>query len=194
MDLKKLRKEHKISQQTLADKLEVSVQTVKSWESGRRNLPKTKEMLIEAIFSSQSKPKEKSLPYYDIDATASQIEVFNDYVERPAYYMQLPSFQDCDFACNVSGDSMYPRFCSGDVIICKQITNMDYFQYGEPYLVITNADYDNMRTIKLIRKHKTDDDKIILKPSNPNFDESEITKDSIVKLYLIKGKINRAVM
>lgn len=138
-------------------------------------------------------PQSKKLPYYDIDATASQIEVYSENFEEPSYYMSIPAFSDCNFACNVYGDSMYPMFQSGEVIVCKEQGN-NIIQYGEVYLVITNELADNLRTIKKIRKCKTDDSLVTLAPSNPNFDSFEIPKESIVKLYLIKGKIKRNTM
>lgn len=135
----------------------------------------------------------KKVPYYDIDATASQIEVYSETFEEPAYYMSIPAFSDCNFACNVYGDSMYPMFQSGEVIVCKEQGN-NIIQYGEVYLIITNELADNLRTIKKIRKCKADDSLVTLAPSNPNFDSFEIPKESIVKLYLIKGKIKRNTM
>lgn len=138
-------------------------------------------------------PLSQKLPYYDIDATATQIEVYSDAHEEPAYYMSIPAFSDCNFACNVYGDSMFPMFQSGEVIVCKE-QNSNLIQYGEVYLIITNEVADNLRTIKKIRKFKSDDSLVTLSPSNPNFDSFEIPKKAIIKLYLIKGKIKRNTM
>ncbi len=135
----------------------------------------------------------ENIPYYDIDATG-EIEVVNDYDESPSYFMHLPNFKDCDFACNVSGDSMYPQICSGEVILCKEVKNTDIIQFGETYLVVCNEKADYLRTIKRIRKNKSNPNVYILNSANPDFDDFEIPINSIDKLYTVKGSMKRRVM
>lgn len=140
--------------------------------------------------SPQEKSKNNGVPYYDIDITASFQESFNDIAETPEMYIDFKPFNDCTAYLPIYGDSMYPKFASGEIVALKKITNLNVILFGEPYLIITNNITDNLRTLKIIRKHK-DEDKLILKPSNPNFDETVIPKESVVSLYLVKGKITR---
>ena len=89
-----------------------------------------------------------SIPFYDIDVTASIAEAFHDTPEIPQYYIDFPPLNDCTAAFPVFGESMEPDFFAGEVVLVKEITNVDSMLWGEPYLVITNANCDNLRTIK----------------------------------------------
>ena len=46
----------------------------------------------------------------------------------------------------------------------KQIHNLDVLMYGETYLVITNANANNLKTVKEVHYHK-DQSKLILRAS-----------------------------
>lgn len=127
--------------------------------------------------------KNIGVPFYDIDVTASNIVSFNDYPELPEYNVDFKPFNDCIAMLPVVGDSMYPEYKNGDIVAIKEAPTTHYC-YGETHLIITKEGY---RTIKKLRKHK-DDDKIILKPVNPNYDEDTILKEDILKLYLVKGQ------
>src|SRR4051812_13710834 len=58
---------------------------------------------VKAPFRNRS-----SVPYYDIDVAASNIEMFDDNKELPTLSISIPGFEDCSFAVPVWGDSMYP--------------------------------------------------------------------------------------
>lgn len=130
------------------------------------------------------------VPYYDIDISASLTESFSDVKEAPEFYVDFRPFNDCTVYLPVFGDSMYPLISSGEIVALKKVDNPEYIQYGEPHLIITNSESNNMRTLKIIRKHQNDE-MIILKPVNPLFDEMTIPRKSILSLYIVKGKITR---
>ena len=130
------------------------------------------------------------VPYYDIDVTATLTESFSDIIEEPEFYVDFKPFNDCSAYLPVFGDSMHPMINSGEIVALKKVDNPEYIQYGEPHLVITNAVTNNMRTLKIVRKHK-DESMIILKPINLDFDELAIPRNSILSLYIVKGKITR---
>lgn len=129
----------------------------------------------------------KSIPYYDIEVSAGPISFYQDYPELPNTALEIPFVSDVDLAMPVYGDSMYPRIKSGDIVLLKKIKDPDVILFGEVYLVITN-DY---RTIKYIRKHE-DEDKIILVSENDRFDPVVIKKESILHLFLYKGKFEKS--
>lgn len=130
------------------------------------------------------------VPYYDLDVTATIAESFSDVKEDPEFYVDFKPFNDCSVYLPVFGDSMYPLISSGEIVALKRVDNREYIQYGEPHLVITNAVSNNMRTLKIIRKHQ-DDEMITLKSINPSFDDFVIPRSSILSLYIVKGKITR---
>lgn len=103
----------------------------------------------EMLIRPEDKITEKrGIPFYDINVTASIAESFNDIPEVSQYLISYPPLNDCCAAFPVYGESMEPDFFAGEVVLVKEITNVDSMLWGEPYLVITNANCDNLRTIK----------------------------------------------
>lgn len=134
---------------------------------------------------------ENGVPFYDMDVTASITESFNDVREEVQYYINYPPLNDCDAAFPVYGDSMVPDFYPGEVILVREIRNVDSMLWGEPYLVITNADCDNLRTIKNVYLSE-DRQKFILRATNPRYaGDTIVPRDSVLKIFLVKGKVNR---
>lgn len=140
-----------------------------------------------------SQASEGLVPYYDVkfsqlaDRTA---DIFQD--AKPNYYVDYRPFNDCTAYLPVYGDSMFPQFANGEIIAVKEIPNRDVILWGEPYLVVTDVRANNMVTVKQLHQH-ADAEKIILRSSNPAYQgDTVIDKYSIVKLYIIKGKITQS--
>ncbi len=132
------------------------------------------------------------VPYYeDIEITGSILSMAQDYPEVPSFYIDYEHFNDCTAYLPVVGDSMYPQYCSGEIIAVKQVTNLDVIQWGEAYFIVTNDHCNNLRTIKQLHPHE-DENKLVLRASNPNFrGDTTISKSDILALFIIKGKIKR---
>lgn len=129
------------------------------------------------------------VPYYNIGEEDSFIVNEN----TPEYFVNYKPFNDCYAYIPVYGDSMYPKFAAGDVIAIKEVSNYNVLQWGEAYVIITDAGTNAIRAIKLIHEH-ADRTKLILRSSNPNFKgDTIINRNNIVALYLIKGKITRSL-
>lgn len=146
------------------------------------------------MLKSESLPKPHggaNIPFYDIDVTASIAEVFCDTPEIPQYYINFPPLNDCTAAFPVYGESMEPDFYAGEVVLVKEVTNVDSMLWGEPYLVITNANCDNLRTIKNV--YLSDDrQKFILRATNPRYaGDTIVPRNDVLKIFLVKGKVNR---
>jgi transcriptional regulator with XRE-family HTH domain len=200
--IRELRTREKLTQKELAGKLKLSPQQISRYENG------DDEPLIETIHSlakifkvdvsyllggkklSQGADKVPGIPVYSIDASASNVEMYNDTInEPPAFYITMKDYADCDFGARVYGDSMYPEIHSGDYIICKKIDNgFSLIQFGETYLIVTK---DNQRMVKRLRK--TLDKEFVLCESRnkDSYDDFEIPRESIHTLYLVKGIIKR---
>ena len=146
----------------------------------------------EMLIRPEDKITEKrGIPFYDINVTASIAESFNDIPEVSQYLISYPPLNDCCAAFPVYGESMEPDFLAGEVVLVKEITNVDSMLWGEPYLVITNANCDNLRTIKNVYLSE-DRCKFILRATNPRFSgDTIIDRNDVLKIFLIKGKINR---
>jgi len=134
------------------------------------------------------------VPYYEsIDVSGGIVPMFNDNKEIPTFYINYPHFNDCTAYLPVVGDSMYPKYASGEIIAVKQIFNLDMIQWGEAYMIVGNSNTDDLRTIKLVHPHPDDPSKIVLRASNPNFKgDTPICINDIVNMYIVKGKITRS--
>lgn len=133
----------------------------------------------------------EGVPYYDISLADSVAESLILMEEEPEYFVNYKPFNDCTAYLPVYGDSMYPKYASGEIIAVKEVTNFDVLQWGEAYVIMGDDKTNGIRSIKLVHQHQ-DPDKLILRSSNPNFKgDTVITKQSINSMYIIKGKITR---
>jgi len=131
------------------------------------------------------KQASSKVPYYDTYLTAGMLKKFGDNVVNPSYFITIPYFVECSLALRVSGDSMYPKYRSGDIVVCKLVQDKTMILHGEPYVVIT-PDYC---VVKYLDPHDSDKSKLVLRSENPKFKPSDIPKKDILQMYLIKGKI-----
>lgn len=131
-------------------------------------------------------PEGEGLPYYEVDVAAGPLELYGDTPEFPALKLVIPGFEDCDLALNVWGDSMYPRYNAGDIIICKRVRDKSEVVYGEPYLIITAE----RRVLKYLKK-ASQKEYWLLVSENDHYDPFEVEIDKVLHLFLVKGKIKR---
>lgn len=133
----------------------------------------------------------EGVPYYDISLADSVAESLMLMEGEPEYFVNYKPFNDCTAYLPVYGDSMYPKYASGEIIAIKEVTNFDVLQWGEAYVIMGDNATNGIRSIKLVHQH-TDTEKLILRSSNPNFKgDTIVQKQSIKSMYIIKGKITR---
>lgn len=151
------------------------------------------EMFLEAsdTDSGLMESDGKGVPFFNVNLAEISFGEYGVLGEAPEYYVNFRPFNDCDAYLPIYGDSMYPKYASGEIIAIREIRNFDVLQWGEAYLVVTDERANHMTTVKLIFEHP-DAKKIILRSSNPNFKgDTVIHRDSIQKMFLIKGKVTR---
>ncbi|WP_316823205.1 S24 family peptidase [Pedobacter gandavensis] len=184
-----------------------------SIESGRRNIGKRLskdimeyhkinprylntgmgEMFIRSSVSDDHLPQiEEGVPYFNVNLTEITVGDLNVFQEPPEYYVNYRPFNDCDAYLPVYGDSMYPKFTNGEIIIVKEIKNRDIIQWGEAYLVITDDISNNITTVKLLFEHP-DPERILLRSLNPEYTgDTVLEKKAIKRIFLVKGKVTRS--
>ena len=75
------------------------------------------------------------IPMYEVTATASGVEVYNDINDtHPVGHMNFPGIEDCDFALPVWGHSMYPYLENGCWVALKTIHDKKILP-GEVYYI-----------------------------------------------------------
>lgn len=164
--------------------------------SGRGSVEISKENISNEPQAVYKKNGDKTLdsqaiPLYNIEATAGIVTLFNDSNQtKPVDYIQIPNLPKCDGAVYVTGDSMYPLLKSGDIIMYKQIHNMqDSIFWGEMYLISIDQDGDEMVTVKYIQKSDKGDKWIKLVSQNKHHDDRDVSLNKVRALALIKASI-----
>lgn len=62
-----------------------------------------------------------------------------DTMEYECEHYVIPAFNNADFLVRVQGDSMMPRYYSGDIVACKKVSmNKLFFQWGKTYVLSTS--------------------------------------------------------
>ena len=124
------------------------------------------------------------IPFYNMDI-ASVIEFKHQPTQKPLFYIDVPSFYDCDFAALSTSTAMIPDIPAGATVALKEWDKTKILP-GEFYLVLTN-DFCGIRTI---RSYVDDPKKVRLVPKNlTDYDEMVIDSSEIKVLYLVKGII-----
>lgn len=120
-------------------------------------------------------------PYYaDVNTSAGLSVITHDRAIKATSYIDIPN-SGADFFINVFGDSMYPKYCAGEIVGLKYI-DKDYVMFGHAYVVeLINGE----SFIKYIRKGK-DDNHWILASENKLYDDKAFHIDKIKTVYMIK--------
>lgn len=218
-DIKAFRKERKLSQDDLAKTIGVTRELINKIETGKLPISRVNEMIFAKLFSEnisheytlnepsptygtitkspQGKfPKKvgigfKPVPYFDVDFTAGDIEVYDDHnALQPAYMMDIPEFSGCT-AFRVFSNSMERLIVSGSILFGTKVSDwMDHLEYGQIYGIVCN---DKRRYLKYIRKApQKDETHFLLKSENvEEFDDFLMPKSKIKSIWLIHGWLNK---
>lgn len=132
----------------------------------------------------------QAIPLYNIEASASIVSLFRDSREtKPVDFIQIPNLPKCDGAVYITGDSMYPLLKSGDIVMYKQIHNIDDGIYwGEMYLISVTEHGDEMVMVKYIKKSEKEGH-IKLVSQNQHHQDRDISLKKVKALALIKASI-----
>lgn len=98
--------------------------------------------------------------------------------------LNIPGLK-ADFVIPVSGDSMEPKYYSGDYVACQSVSLSDmFFQWGKVYVIDTNQGV----LLKKVRKSKHPDC-IALISENPEYDPITMPLEDIYHIALVKGLV-----
>lgn len=137
---------------------------------------------------NQTQTRRNVIRYWEnIEATGSGIMSFDDALDGRYSEMVLPDFSDCTDAMRLVGDSMYPRYKSGQILIFKEWQEA-FIEYGQAYLVITRTGY---RMLKYLQPAPEKSMVTCVSENAEKFPPFEIEIESIHKLYLVKGSVEQ---
>lgn len=198
--LKTVLTKKEISAEGLAEAIGVSKSTIYNYldyEKIPKNNREKIENYLEINFSKESannfqhyKPK-KGIKLYNSYVEAGFPAVYLDETDaaEPTVRYELPGFQDCDLMVPVAGDSMYPDFTAGDIIICKKVETELFIQWGHAHLVDTIQG-----PVLKILMPDDNETRIKLVSSNPKFPPYTLPKEEIKNVWIIKGKLKKHLL
>lgn len=105
-------------------------------------------------------------------------------MEYECEHYVIPMFKGAEFLIPVKGDSMQPKYYSGDIVACKRLPLNTFFQWNRTYVI----DSEQGVLIKRVRKGE-DDNHIILVSDNPEYDPFTLEKSGIYSLALVIGVV-----
>ena len=127
----------------------------------------------------------KGIPLIPLEAFASPGEPHYDDIHDLDYYI-VNEFKGCDFLIRIKGDSMSPRYASGDVVACKKIMEMLYFQWGRVYVLYTQSNGIMIKRLQPSEK----EDCIRCVSDNEKYAPFDVPKSDIVSLALVNGLVS----
>ena len=99
----------------------------------------------------------------------------------------LPDVQvNADFLIKVAGDSMQPKFNEGDLIACKMIKDILFFQWGKTYVLDTSQGV----MVKNVYEDTNNAENVLLVSENAEkYPAFSVPRSDIRKLALVTGMI-----
>lgn len=135
------------------------VDTVLKWEVKRtEQLRQAKAPAAIIEFQSPSTENSRMVEYFRSASAGSGVFILGNEVAEQIAIPNTPENRAVDFAIKVSGDSMFPDYADGDIVLVSQkaelfhgdvgifiINNNAYIkEYGEKELISRNPDADNI--------------------------------------------------
>lgn len=134
----------------------------------------------------EDRPKVEGKPFYEVDFSLGFNGMYNDEPNIPSKIISVPGYEKADFWCRTSGDSMKPFISNGDIIALKEIDDWQSFlPMNEVYAIMTTND---LRTVKVVRKG-SDDEHLTLHAYNEEYEDQEISKSAITKVFKVIGAL-----
>ena len=154
---------------------------------GDHSSPKDKDKITNKQ-GKEAKRSTNGIPLIPLDAVAGFPATDNEsaYLEDCERYI-IPEFEakGANFLIRVSGDSMMPLYNNGDIIACRKIHDILFFQWGGVYVLETSQGV----IVKYVEESEKSDDCILCVSENPRFKPFQLPKSDIRSLSTIIGLV-----
>ena len=100
----------------------------------------------------------------------------------------IPEFaaKGAQYLIRVSGSSMYPKYSNGDILACRKVESVTFFQWGKVYVLDTCQG----ALVKRLFEDKTNADNVICHSDNSdNYPDFTLPKSEIRTLSIVVGVI-----
>lgn len=127
----------------------------------------------------------KAIPLIPYDAIAGYGSF--DFQELPVEdFYTVSELRGADFLIRVKGDSMTPKYSGGDIVACKKIDMITFWQWHKIYAICTR---NQGILIKRVEEYPGNPAFITLVSENPRYRAFQIHEDEIVSAALVLGAI-----
>ena len=146
------------------------------------------EMLRTPTADTAANTPQKALPLIPFEAIAGYLSTDNEGVrlEDCERYV-IPEFdgRGAEFIIRVSGSSMYPKYSNGDLLGCKKIENILFFQWGKIYVLDTSQG----ALVKRVYEHENKDFVMLVSDNKDVYPPFAIPKSDIRSLSIVVGVV-----
>lgn len=124
------------------------------------------------------------VPLIPVDAVAGYgVEAYQDLPIED--YYTVSEFKHADFLIRVSGDSMTPKYKSGDIVACRRVIGRNFWQWHTIYVIATRS---QGVLIKRVEESITPGC-VTCVSENPAYRPFQVPLDEIVSVALVMGAI-----
>lgn len=131
------------------------------------------------------KPAPGSVPYYDEDFMCGFTLRAEGGHESVAAWVTVPGYASATVWCNVSGKSMEPEICPGDMVALQRVEDFSFLPFEYVYAIVTA---NGMRTVKRLGPSPSPDCYRLI-PTNKAYPEQDLPKDKIMHVFRVLGTV-----
>lgn len=205
-DVREIRKKWGLTQKQLAKAIGVDTKTVQNWEYGTQ-IPKSKRAILRQIEENGIAPtpitpqkyygeplqsedcKTITLPLIPLEAVAGfpGCDVDGVFLENCERYA-VPEFsaKGAQYLIRVSGTSMLPKYNNGDLLACRKIDEITFFQWGKVYVIDTRQ---GILVKKLFPDKDNPDNILCVSENKDDFPPFTLPMDEIRSISIVVGVI-----
>lgn len=130
-------------------------------------------------------PAREGIPLIPLEAVAGVLSGNSTAVmEYECDRYNIPVFSGAEFLIQVRGDSMQPKYYSGDIVACKRLPLDTFFQWNKVYVV----DSEQGVIIKRIRPGR-DDKHVLMVSENTAYAPFELPLEKVYSIALVMGVV-----
>lgn len=128
--------------------------------------------------------QKSGVPLIPLEAVAGNGTFAYDDLPIEDYY-NVTEFRSADFLIRVSGDSMTPKYKSGDIVACRAVVERKFWQWHVIYVIATR----NQGVLIKRVEESTTPGCVTCVSENPAYRPFQVPLDEIVSVALVMGAI-----
>lgn len=160
--------------------------------NGRGSLPMPVVNEPDTIYETKSSISHKvAVPLFRVMTSTEIALLLTDAAHaEPVGYISVPNLPACDGAVYVTGNTMHPLIKSGDIVLYKQVYDLNEgFIWGEMYIINYEYAREEMAVISYVKKSGKGPDYILLCGNTKNNNDRDIPLSKVRAIALIRAGI-----